>query len=420
MPRRGSGPGGAPGRRGVAHTLTRLRVARVATGAIEWSDGPVSIGSSASADRLRSSRSSLKWTRYPPDVLPLFVAEMYFPVSERVQDALVERVRASDLGYIDSAGPLAGVFAEFAAERWSWALDPAAVRVATDVSVGIVETLRYAVEPHSAVVVTSPVYPPFFELIEEAEHRVVDVPMVERTTGWELDLDAIEAAFAAGARAMLLCSPHNPLGLVHPRATLLALAELAARFDVLVISDEVHAPLTHGGVEFVPFLAVSGEARAVCVTSASKAWNLAGTKCAVVVAEEPRSLAALDRFPPEVANRASILGLHANIAAYRDTEWLDATVTRIMQNDALLASLLRRRLPVVHYRRPAASYLGWLDFRDAGLGIDPAERVLVEARVALNSGPAFGAAGRGHARINIACQPAVLEEAVDRMAAALN
>lgn len=386
----------------------------------QWSDGEMSIGSSASADRLRSTRSSLKWTRYPADVLPLFVAEMYFPVSERVQDAIVERVRASDLGYIDSAGPLAGVFTEFARARWGWTLDVSAVRVATDVSVGIVETLRYAVESHSEVVVTSPVYPPFFELVEEAGHRWVDVPMVERVGGWELDLDGIERALRAGARAVLLCNPHNPLGVVHPRETLERLAALAATYDAIVISDEVHGPLTYAGTEFVPFLSVAKGTRAVCVTSASKAWNLAGTKCALVIATDQRARAAVDRFPIEVANRASILGLHANIAAYQDLEWLDATIAKIMRNDALLADLLRRRLPLVHYRRPKAGYLGWLDFRDLGLGLDPAERILQEARVALNSGPTFGTAGRGHARINLACQPSVLEEAIDRMAAAFS
>jgi cystathionine beta-lyase len=379
----------------------------------------MSIASPAGADHLRSVRSSLKWTRYPADVLPLFVAEMYFPVSERVQDVLVERIRASDLGYIDSAGPLAGVFADFARERWNWSFDPAVLRVASDVSVGIVETLRYGIGPGSGVVVTSPVYPPFFELVEEAGHRIVDVRMLERPQGWELDLDGIEQAFAAGAKALLLCNPHNPLGIVHSRDSLERLGMLAARYDVLVISDEVHAPLTHHGVEFVPFLSVAGDARAVCVTSASKGWNLAGTKCAILVPSGERALAVLDSFPDEVACRASILGLHANIAAYGDTEWLDATISRIMRNDALLADLLRRKLPLVRYRRPQASYLGWLDFRDLGLGIDPADRILQEARVALNSGPTFGAAGRGHARINLACQPAVLEEAVERMAAAL-
>jgi cystathionine beta-lyase len=380
----------------------------------------MSIASPAPADRLRTSRSSLKWTRYPEGVLPLFVAEMDYPVSERIRAAIIERVSTSDLGYIDSAGPLADAFAAFAERRWDWTLDPASVRVATDVSVGIVESLRHGIAPGSPVVVTSPVYPPFFELVEEARLPLVDVPMVERVEGWTLDLEAIEDAFIAGARAMLLCNPHNPLGVPHDRDTLSDLAMLAARYGVLVIADEVHAPLTHHGVEFTPFATVAQivGARSITVTSASKGWNMAGMKCALMVPSDTESLAILDSFPQEVASRTSILGLHANVAAYGDDEWLDATITRIMHNDQLLASLLRRKLPVVRYRRPTATYLGWLDFRDLGFGLDPAERVLQDAQVALNSGPTFGAAGRGHARINFACDPSVLEEAVERMAAA--
>ncbi|SOE53035.1 cystathione beta-lyase [Salinibacterium xinjiangense] len=380
----------------------------------------MSIASSGPADLLRSSRSSLKWTRYPEGVLPLFVAEMDYPVSERIREAIIERVRTSDLGYIDSAGPLADAFSRFAQRRWGWTVDPAWVRVATDVSVGIVESLRFGVASGSPVVVCSPVYPPFFELVEEAGLPLVDVPMLERVEGWQLDLARIEEAFIAGARAVLLCNPHNPLGVPHDREALVDLAMLAARHDVLVIADEVHAPLTHHGAVFTPFATVAAEvgARSVTVTSASKGWNMAGMKCALMVPSDARTLAMLDRFPQEVASRTSILGLHANVAAYGDEEWLDATISRIMRNDALLAHLLHRKLPVVHYRRPTATYLGWLDFRDLGFGMDPAERVLQDARVALNSGPAFGAAGRGHARINFACDPTVLEEAVERMASA--
>jgi cystathionine beta-lyase len=283
-----------------------------------------------------------------------------------------------------------------------------------------VECLRYGVDASSPVVVTSPVYPPFFELVDEARLPIVDVPMLETVEGWRLDLENIEEAFIAGARAMLLCNPHNPLGVPHDRQTLDALAKLAAQYDVLVISDEVHAPLTHHGIVFTPFAVVAADAgaRSVTVTSASKGWNMAGMKCAVMVPSDARVLAMLDAFPEEVACRTSILGLHANVAAYGDEEWLDATISRIMHNDKLLAGLLRRKLPVVHYRRPTATYLGWLDFRDLGFGLDPAERVLQDARVALNSGPTFGTAGRGHARINFACDPSVLEEAVERMAAA--
>lgn len=380
----------------------------------------MSIASSGPADRLRARRSSLKWTRYPEGVLPLFVAEMDYPVSESVRAAIIDRVANSDLGYIDSAGPLADAFAQFAQRRWQWMVDPATVRVATDVSVGIVELLRYGLDLESPVVVNSPVYPPFFELVDEARLPLVDAPMVERLEGWKLDLDAIEQAFIGGARAMLLCNPHNPLGVPHDRQTLADLAMLAARHDVLVIADEVHAPLTYRGATFTPFNTVAIEvgARAVTVTSASKGWNLAGMKCAVMVPSDARTLALLDALPPEVASRTSILGLHANVAAYGDEAWLDATISKIMHNDELLAGLLRRRLPLVRYRRPTATYLGWLDFRDLGFGLDPSERVLQDARVALNSGPTFGAAGRGHARINFACDPSVLEEAVERMAAA--
>ena len=230
------------------------------------------IASSEPADLLRSARSSLKWTRYPEGVLPLFVAEMDYPVSENIRRAVIYRVAQSDLGYIDSAGPLADVFAQFAQRRWQWQIDPSTVRVATDVSVAIVECLRYGADGGSPVVVCSPVYPPFFELVDEARLPLVDVPMLESTEGWQLDLERIEDAFIAGARVFLLCNPHNPLGLPHPRETLAELAMIAARHSVLVIADEVHAPLTFHGATFTPFAVVAGDvgARSVTVTSASK------------------------------------------------------------------------------------------------------------------------------------------------------
>ena len=333
----------------------------------------MSRASSAPADRLRSSRSSLKWTRYPEGVLPLFVAEMDYPVSERIREAVIQRIATSDLGYIDSAGPLADAFTQFAARRWSWDVDPDSVRVATDVSVGIVECLRFGVPEGSPVVVTSPVYAPFFELVEEARLPLDDVPMVERAEGWRLDLERIEEASIAGARAMLLCNPHNPLGLPHDRATLADLAMIAARYDVLVIADEVHAPLTYSGTVFTPFATVATEvgARAVTVTSASKGWNMAGMKCALMVPSDARTLAVLDRFPQEVASRASILGLHANVAAYGDEEWLDATIAKIMHNDELLAGLLRRRLPVVHYDPPRPIWVGSTSATSASASTPP-------------------------------------------------
>ena len=359
----------------------------------------------------------MKYTRYREVVLPLSVAEMDYPVAEPVAAAIIDRVKASDFGYIDGPGPLAPAFAEFAASRWGWKLSPDHVHVATDVSVAIVETLRYAIPAGGRVVINPPVYPPFYELIDEAGAERIEVPLRQSGKSWSIDLAALEQAFIGGADAYLLCNPHNPMGLVHSRATLDKVAELAARYSVLVISDEIHAPLTHPGTVFTPFLSIASEhgARSVCVTSASKGWNLAGTKCALLVAGDAESQRVLSGFPEEVACRTSILGLHANVAAFASTDWLDGVIAKIVKNDDLLAELIAEHLPGVRYYRPKAGYLGWLDFRPLGLGDDPAFSILNYANVALNSGPTYGPQGRGYARVNLACEPETLIEAVLRI-----
>lgn len=366
-------------------------------------------------------RNSAKWRTYPDDVLPLFIAEMDYPLAPVVAEAMIDQIRRSDLGYADGPADVAEAFAGFADRRWGWRPGLGDIRITTDVSVVIVEALRVAIAPGDGVIINPPVYPPFFDLIPEAGGEVVQVPLL-REPGWALDLDGIEAAFAAGAKALLLCHPHNPLGLVHPRADLEAVAELADRYGAIVVSDEIHAPLTHPGVEFTPFLSLGDTARRVGIAahSASKAFNLAGTKCAISVASSPETAKLLDAQPEEVGLRASILGRAATAAGFADGEpWLDGVLATITDSFDLLEELLARRLPGVTLRRPAASYLAWLDFRGTGLGDDPAEEILRRGRVALHSGPAFGTEGAGFARLNVACSPEVLTEAVDRIAGVL-
>jgi cystathionine beta-lyase len=346
---------------------------------------------------------------------------MDYQIAPEIAETLIERVRASDFGYIDAPGPLSGAFAAFADARWGWQVDPHRVRVTTDVSTAIVETLRYGIPRGGTVVITPPVYTAFYELIDEARAIRVEVPLTERDAAWSLDLVALERAFADGADAFLLCHPHNPLGLVFDETTLGEIARLAAKYDVLVVSDEVHAPLAHPGVEFIPFLDVAAVhgARAICVTSASKGWNLAGVKCALMVAGDATTLALLDSFPAEVTCRTSILWLHANVAAFAAVEWLDGTLDAIIANDRLLAGLLAEHLPAAIYHRPSASYLAWIDLRAFGLGEDPAAVLIDTARVALNSGHKYGAAYDGFVRMSLACDPSLLREAIERISASL-
>lgn len=366
-------------------------------------------------------RSSEKWREYPADVLPLFVAETDFPLAPAVSAALRRAVAVGDTGYVASRTPLAESFAAFAARRYGWSPDPARMRSTADVSMGLVEILRRVTQPGERVVVTPPVYPPFYDLVAESGAEVQRVPLHDTGIGWELDLAGIRGAFEDGATAMLLCNPHNPTGTVHARESLAALAYLAEEFGVAVISDEIHAPLVQPGTGFTPFLAASDAARRVgyAVVSASKAFNLAGLKCALMVTADEETTAVVRGLPVEVEWRTGQFGLLAAVAAFSEEsdEWLDGLLRTLDENRVLLEDLLASHLPGARYRIPDAGYLAWIDLSALGWGENPARRILRDAKVALHFGPAFGIEGAGHVRLNFGTSPEILTEAVERIAA---
>ncbi|AZS47010.1 MalY/PatB family protein [Microbacterium oxydans] len=366
-------------------------------------------------------RSSEKWREYPADVLPLFVAETDFPLAPAISTALQRAVEIGDTGYIASRTPLAESFASFASRRYGWEPDPARMRSTADVSMGIVEILRRVTQPGERIVVTPPVYPPFYDLVAEAGAEVERVPLRDTGTGWELDLDGIRTAFDDGATAILLCNPHNPTGTVHDRDSLAALAELADEFGVAVVSDEIHAPLAQPGTGFTPFLAVNDAAQRVgyAVVSASKAFNLAGLKCALMVTADDETSAVVRGLPVEVEWRTGQFGLLAAVAAFSEESdaWLDGLLRTLDENRVLLEDLLAARLPGARYRLPDAGYLAWIDLSALGWGDNPARRILKDAKVALHFGPAFGAEGAGYVRLNFGTSPEILTEAIERIAA---
>ncbi|NYF28477.1 MULTISPECIES: MalY/PatB family protein [unclassified Microbacterium] len=365
-------------------------------------------------------RTSEKWREYPADVLPLFVAETDFPLAPAITAALQRAVEIGDTGYMASRTPLAQAFSDFASRRYGWEPDPARIRSTADVSMGIVEILRRVTQPGERVVVTPPVYPPFYDLVAEAGAEVERVPFRDTGTRWELDLDGIRAAFEDGATAILLCNPHNPTGTVHGRDSLTALAELADEFGVAVVSDEIHAPLAQPGSGFTPFLAVSDVAQRVgyALVSASKAFNLAGLKCALMVTADDETSAVVRGLPVEVEWRTGQFGLLAAVAAFSEEsdEWLDGLLRTLDENRLLLGDLLAAHLPGARYRIPDAGYLAWIDLTALEWGDNPARRILKDAKVALHFGPAFGAEGAGHVRLNFGTSPEILTEAIERIA----
>jgi cysteine-S-conjugate beta-lyase len=376
-----------------------------------------------SLERLRR-RTSSKWQAFGPDLLPMFVAEMDFPLAPVIKEALLEAVELGDTGYVDprSGGRAAArALADFAQDRWDWRPDPEGMQTTTDVSVVVVESLRRLIRPGEGVIITPPVYPPFFQLVPEAGGTTVEVPLVDDGDSWALDLAGIDAAFASGARGILLCNPHNPLGLVHPREQLEALSRIVEEHGGFVVSDEIHGPLTHADADFTPYLDVSDAARehGIAAHSASKAFNLAGLKCGLFVTAGERMRALVRSLPEEVVYRTGLFGVIATrVGLNEGRDWLDGTIAAIEHNRRLLSELLAAKLPQARYREPHASYLAWLDLNAYGWGEDPARVLRRTAGVAMSNGPHFGAQGRGFARMNIACSPELLVEAVDRLAAA--
>lgn len=367
-------------------------------------------------------RRSTKWTLYPPDVLPAFVAELDVPLAEPIARVLRDAIACGDTGYANPID-LPAAFARFARERYAWDVDPARCFPVPDVMVGVVEALRVLVARGESVVVNPPVYPPFFAALAEVGARRIDVPLLRDAAGrYDLDGDALERAFASGARAYLLCNPHNPVGRAFAPQTLARVAELAARHDVVVLSDEIHAPLALGDARasaFAPIAAAHGT-RALSLASASKAWNLAGLKCALVVAADETTARDLARMPKEVRYRTGHLGALAATAAFASGgPWLDALRAHLARNRTLLADALRHELPEIGYVPPEATYLAWLDCSRLDLGARPAARFLRDGRVALAPGDDFGAGGANFVRLNFGTTATLLAEIVERMTRAI-
>jgi cystathionine beta-lyase len=370
-------------------------------------------------ERLRRRRSE-KWRLFPPDVLPAFIAEMDYDLAEPVLATLREAIDLSDCGYANLAG-IGETFARFAAGRHGWTVDPDQVHLVPDVMAGVDFIFRLAISPGDTVVINTPVYPPFFEHIAAAGLRAAEVPLVRTEGRWELDFAGLEAAFAAGARGYLLCSPHNPTGRVFSAADLGRIASLAERYGVLVVSDEIHASLTLPGARHTPFVSLGGAAaeHGVTLASASKAFNIAGLKGAVAVTGSASMRDLVGRLPSASQYGAGLLGVAASLAAWSSgDEWLDALLGQLDQVRTEFGRLLLERLPEAGYVPPEASFLAWVDCTRLGLGPEPAEVFLDRGRVALGRGLNFGAPGDGFVRVTIGTSSALLAEIVDRMALA--
>lgn len=369
-------------------------------------------------------RGSLKWTTFP-DVIGAFVAEMDFGVAPAIRDALADAVDRGLTGYLPGhlAENLAAATATWYRDRYGWDVPAARVHHVPDVIAALETVIDRFTAPGSAVIVPTPAYMPFLTVPQMHGRRVIEVPSIPVEGRMTMDLAAIGRAFDDGAGLLVLCNPHNPLGTVFTPDELAAVARVVEEKGGRVFSDEIHAPLVYSPARHVPYASISPAAAGHTVTaaSASKAWNLAGLKCAQVILSNDADAAAWEEFGFWAGHGTSTLGVVANIAAYTSgAGWLDEVTEYLDGNRRLLAELVARHLPQARMTVPEGTYIALLDLRAYGVEGDPAAWFRDHAGVAMTDGAACGQAGVGHMRFVFALPRPLLREAVERIGAALH
>jgi cystathionine beta-lyase len=367
--------------------------------------------------------SSRKWSLHP-ETIGAWVAEMDFGTAPAVTEALHRAVDDGVLGYLSPATSRAMAEATSAWLRadCDWQISPNNIHPVSDVMAALeVAITKYSPEG-TGVIVPTPAYMPFLSFIPTLGREVFEVPGAVVDGRWHHDLVAIDAAFRAGARTLVLCNPHNPTGTAIGREELEAIAEIVERHNGRVFSDEIHSPLRFDGIAHIPYASLSPVTakHTITATSASKAWNLPGLKAAQLITSNPADEELYQIFGFAVLHGASTPGVIAATAAYTDgRQWLGEVVDYLDGNRRTLQALLAEHLPEVTFCLPDATYIAWLDCSQLGIDGSIADFFRIEAGVALTDGALCGRGFEKHVRLIFAMPRPILERAVLQMAAAV-
>ncbi len=371
----------------------------------------------------RRPTESAKWRAYPPDVLPMWVADMDFRSPEPVIKALMERVAHGVLGYPQEPAELRSIIIDRLALRYDWKVKPEEILLMPGVVTGFNQACHAVGNEGDDVIIQTPVYGPFLRAPGYAGLNRLDAELVREADGtYKIDFDGFDRTITEKTGLFILCNPHNPVGRVYTREELSRLAEICLKRDVIICSDEIHCDLVFSGHPHTPIAAIDPEIarRTITLMAPSKTYNIAGLDCSVTIIQDE---ALRDRFCKAgkgMVKGVNVLGLTAALAAYQDGQpWLDDLIIYLEGNRDTLASYIAQEMPGVSMGLPDGTYLAWLDCRSLELGPDPAKFFLEKAQVAVSDGAHFGQGGEGFIRLNFGCPRSMLTEALDRMKQAL-
>ena len=382
----------------------------------------------------RQATNSIKWTKYPEDVLPMWVADMDFLTPQPILDALQAKLEHGVLGYDIPAQPLFESVAVRMEKLSGWKIEPEMVVATPGIVSGFNAAAKTICEPGEGVLMQPPVYFPFLKVHENLGLTRQYAPLVKVMDGkilrYEIDFDAFEAAIGADdARTgmFLFCNPHNPTGNAFSRDDLLHLAEICLHHNVVICSDEIHSELLLDGTQHTPIAMLSPEIseKSITLVAPSKTFNTAGLFCGFAIIPNPEMRKHYKKATEQLTFHVNSMGQVAAQAAFSGAcdGWLKEVLGYITANRDFVVDYVQEHMPEMRQTVPDATYLSWLDcnplLESGTITGNPYEFFLNEAKVALNNGADFGPGGEGFVRLNFACPRSTLEEALERMRQAI-
>ena len=370
----------------------------------------------------RRNSDSVKWKRYPEDVLPLWVADMDFPSPPEIIEAMNDRLKHPFFGYGCIDDELLDVICQWVFSQHGWKIKPDWILCVPGVVAGMNWAVQSMLQKGEKVCFQTPVYPPFFRFADYAGAEALKIPLLNSGERFLIDFDLFSKNLDENTKLFALCNPHNPVGRVFSTSELEKMAEICLKKDMLICADEIHCDLVFSGNKHIPIASLSEEIanNTITLMAPSKTFNIPGLHFSYAIVSNPEIRKKMESTRHGLVGHPGLLAYSASKAAYQfGEEWLKELLRYLEGNRDFLGDYLKERLPAIKSFSPEGTYLAWLDCRTLNLGGDAQQFFLEKAKVALNNGKDFGVDGKGFVRLNFGTPRSVLEEALDKMKSAI-
>jgi cystathionine beta-lyase len=356
------------------------------------------------------------------DVVPLWVADMDFATAPMVEAVLRERAAHPLYGYTLFPDSLFTAMQDWFQQRHGWAIHRKSILMCPGVVPSMHAAIEALTEVGDKIIVQPPIYPPFFAAVTETGRTLIENPLKLAAGRYQIDFEYLEQCAASGAKLLLFCSPHNPVGRVWQRAELEGVLDIARRYDLTIVSDEIHADLIYPDYQHIPLATLADDVSIITAVSPSKTFNIPGLGLSSLVASDRQQWQAikkvLDGWHVSTSNPFSVT---AFMAAYQGgAAWLDELMIYLDETRQQVTDFISAECSWIKVIQSEGTYLLWLDCRELGLDDDALKTFFItQAKVGMNPGISFGEAGRGFMRMNIAAPRSVIMAACESIKAAL-